>query len=359
MFLLFARTERGESVISLDQLSNAIHGAGFDAFAIMPATPLERFLPILEEAQAENRYPDFAHPDLKKRINPQALQPSAQSIISLAVAYYTGNAGPTPPLHGTISRSAWGRDYHKVLDERMDKVVHFLREHCGANECTKAVDTSFLVDRALAIEGGLGYPGSNCAVYVPPFGSWVFLGEILVDVDLPPTKKEGQDRWSCPIECDACIRACPTQALIAPGKIKPQRCLSYLTQTSSFPEEFREKLGTRLWGCDTCQQACPINRQVEPVSDPDFEPLVGPHVPLLSLLTMDKNEFAESFGQTSIAWRGKNILQRNACIVLGNQGNPEALDILEKTAHNHPSLAVQEAALWAITKIKRKQTNPH
>ena len=352
MFLLFARTGRGESVISLDQLSNAIHAAGFNAFAIMPATPLEKLLPILEEAQAEKRYPAFAHPDLEKRINPQTLQPSAQSIISLAAAYYTGDPGPTPPLHGTISRSAWGRDYHRVLDERMDKVVHFLREHCGAHECTKAVDTSFLVDRALAVEAGLGYPGSNCAVYVPPFGSWVFLSEILVDVELPPTKKEGQDGWSCPIECDACIRACPTQALIAPGKIKPQRCLSYLTQTSSFPEEFREKLGTRLWGCDTCQQACPINRQVEPISDPNFEPLVGPHVPLLPLLAMDKQEFEATFGQTSIAWRGKNVLQRNACIVLGNQRDPRALGPLQETVQNHPSPAVRAGALWAIEKIR-------
>lgn len=355
MFLLFVRSERGESVIFFDQLSDAIHAAGFDAFAIMPATPLEKFLSVLKEARAEKRYPAFAHQDLEKRINPQAFQPSARSIISLAVSYYTGDPGPTPTLHGTVSRSAWGRDYHKVLGERMDRVIHFLREHCGAQKCTKAVDTSFLVDRAIAVESGLGYPGSNCAVYVPPFGSWVFLGEILVDVELPITKSPWDDHWSHPINCDACVRACPTQALFAPGKIKPQRCLSYLTQmTGPIPEEFREKLGTRLWGCDTCQKACPINRKIGPVSDQDFDPLVGPHVPLLPLLAMDKKEFEETYGQTSMAWRGKNVLQRNACVVLGNQGDPRALDSLEGTARNHPSPTVREAAQWATDKIQRR-----
>ena len=169
--------------MNFQRLTAAIYEAGFDAFAIMPAKPVTSMLPILREAQEKNRYPDFADPDISRRLDPRNLQKSARSIISLAVSYNTGSATATPPLHGLISRSACGLDYHRVLGERMDRVIAYLKKHCGATECTKAVDTSFLIDRALAVEAGLGYPGSNCAVYVPPFGSWVFLGEILVDVD--------------------------------------------------------------------------------------------------------------------------------------------------------------------------------
>lgn len=310
-------------------------------------------LPILREAQEKNRYPDFADPDISRRLDPRNLQKSARSIISLAVSYNTGSATATPPLHGLISRSACGLDYHRVLGERMDRVIAYLKKHCGATECTKAVDTSFLIDRALAVEAGLGYPGSNCAVYVPPFGSWVFLGEILVDVDLPATKRKNEDNWSCPVDCDRCIRACPTNALLAPGKIRPQRCISYLTQMSgSIPPELRGSIGDRLWGCDVCQQVCPSNQGAPLSSHDEFSPVLDRHIALLPFLDFTKKKFLEMFGSTSMAWRGKNIVQRNACIVLGNQRNPEALPALEKTALGHPSGVVREAAWWAVEKIK-------
>ena len=312
-------------------------------------------LPILREAQEENRYPDFVDPDISKRIDPQNLQESAQSIISLAVSYATGDPGPAPALHGTISRSAWGLDYHRILEERMDKVINYLKEHIGAAECTKAVDTSFLIDRALAVQAGLGYPGSNCAVYVPPFGSWVFLGEILVDVELPPTQTKEQGNWFCPVKCDLCVKVCPTGALFAPGKIKPQRCISYLTQVSGpIPLEFRDRIANKLWGCDLCQQVCPINEEARLSRHEEFRPVIGPHVDLVPLLGVKKREFLERFGQTSIAWRGKNVIQRNACIILGNQRNPEALPVLEKTAREHPSTTVQDAASWAVRKIRAR-----
>lgn len=351
--LLFFYRKGEETLPSQKGLSEVILQAGFDAFAIIPAAPLWEMLPVLEQAQVENRYPDFVDPNIQKRIDPRNLQKTAQSVISLAVSYNTGNPGIAPPLSGTVSRSAWGLDYHNVLDERMDKVISYLQEKYGAAECTKAVDTSFLIDRALAVESGLGYPGSNCAVYVPPFGSWVFLCEILVDIELPTTKKGTQDNWSCPVDCDLCIKACPTGALYEPGKIKPQRCISYLTQKSgSIPHEFRGKIKNRLWGCDTCQRACPRNRKAKLSTHQEFAPVIGPHIPLLPLLELTKKEFKASFGHTSMAWRGKNIVQRNACVVLGNQGNKEALDILKKTAREHPSQMVKDAATWAINKLE-------
>lgn len=339
--------------MNAQELQTAIYEAGFDAFTIMPARSVDSMLPKLREAQEENRYPDFVDPDISKRIDPKNLQRGAKSIISLAVSYATGDPGPNPTLHGTISRSAWGIDYHRILNERMDRIIDYLKEHVGAEECTKAVDTSFLIDRAIAVEAGLGYPGNNCAVYVPPFGSWVFLGEILVDVDLPPTKNKGQDNWSCPAKCDRCVRACPTGALFAPGKIKPQLCISYLTQMpGSIPLEFRDKIANALWGCDICQQVCPVNQEVRLSPHEEFQPIVGPHVDLRPLLDLTRKGFLEQFDRTSMAWRGKNVILRNACIILGNQRNPEALPILEKIAQKHPSTIVQDAASWAVRKIR-------
>lgn len=341
---------------SLKNLGTAIYQAGFDAFEIIPAAPVEKMLPILEEAQRERRCFPFVPPDPRARIEPRTLQKSARSIICLAVNYYTGEPGPAPALHGTISRSAWGKDYHLVLDEGMEQVISYLKLHYNAEECTKAADTSCLVDRALAIESGLGYPAANCSVYVPPFGSWVFLAEILVDAPLPYTKSEDRDNWSKPIECEACIKACPTAALLAPGKIDPQRCLSYLTQKSgAIPLEFREKLGNRLWGCDSCQAACPRNKAVPLSRCGDFLPLSSPHIDLIALLEMDRARFEKAFAQTSLAWRGKNVLQRNACIVLGNQRAAQAVPVLVKTSQEHASPIVREAARWATEKIKNQR----
>ncbi len=332
------------------QLGEVIREAGFDAFALMPARPVERMLPLLRQAQEEGRYPDFVEQDAAKRIDPKNLQGSAKTVLTLAVSYNSGDPGPTPPLHGTIARYAWGLDYHRVLPERMEQVISYLRQEHGARECTKAVDTTFLVDRALAVEAGLGFPGSNCAVYVPPFGSWVFLAELLVDVELPAfSPGPTQGGWACPANCDRCLRACPTGALLSPGRIKPQRCLSYLTQMSgSIPLEFRRKLGSRLWGCDTCQQVCPLNQQAPLTRHLEFAPLVGPHVPLLPLLELSGREFKEQFGHTALSWRGKNILQRNACLILGNRREEAALPALQKTAQRHPSPLVREAAAWAV-----------
>lgn len=334
------------------ELQQALWEAGFDAFAVMPAGPVERMLPVLQQALDEDRYPAFVERDVRRRIDPRNLQPSAKTVITLAVSYNIGQPQAAPPLHGAVSRYAWGLDYHRVLGERLDRVISHLRENWGARECTKAVDTTFLVDRALAVESGLGFPGSNCSVYVPPYGSWVFLGALLVDVELPQFRPEKAGSWSCPVECDLCIKACPTQALFAPGKIQPGRCLSYLTQMSgAIPAEYRRKLGSRLWGCDICQQACPLNKEAALTRHREFAPVVGPHVPLLTLLESSKGEFAEMFGPTPMGWRGKNILQRNACLILGNQGEKAALPVLEKTAQEHASPLVREAAAWAVEQL--------
>ena len=173
---------------SLHALGQAIYQAGFDAFATVPANPLQRMLPVLKQALLEERYPDFVDGDLEKRVDPRRLQSSAQTVITLAVSYNTGPPGSTPPLHGTISvlPGVWIITRPAGAHESSDRLSQ------GTPWCSAVHEGGgyqLLIDRALAVEAGLGYPGSNCAVYVPPFGSWVFLGEILVDIELPPTSR--------------------------------------------------------------------------------------------------------------------------------------------------------------------------
>ena len=261
----------------MEELRRAAYNAGFDGVGVTTAAPLQYMKPILKRAKEEGHYPDFVEQDVDRRINPRFVLKNAVSVIAVAVAYKTVDPGPTPPLHGTVSRSAWGLDYHRELDKRMDRLIPFLKDRYHVQTWFKAVDTSPLIDRAIAIEAGLGIPGDNCAVYVPPFGSWVFLGEILVDVPLPFSTPSPSPMKAC-VECEACIKACPTQALYAPGTIRPQRCISYLTQKSGqIPLEFREKIRNSLWGCDICQQACPQNRSAKTSRHPEFQPIVDPY----------------------------------------------------------------------------------
>lgn len=335
----------------MDKLRQAAWDARIDAIAVTHTRPQTDLQEFLHRAQEEGRYSQFAAPDIKGRTTPTTVLASAKSIITVAVAYKTVDPGPAPKLHGTISRSAWGLDYHQVLRQAMERLVPFLQTEYGVTEWYCGVDDTPLVERALSRQAGLAQIGPNCAAYVHPYGSWVFLGEILIDVELELSSQKPVGPL-CTACDERCVKACPTGALMSPGQIDASRCLSFLTQkTGSIPEEFRDRLGSRLWGCDTCQQVCPANRAAEQSRHSQFEPIVGPHFPLTDLLTMTKAQYYQVFGETSIAWRGKNVLQRNACIILGNQKAKEALPLLEEIQKEHPSPAVQEAAQWAIEKI--------
>jgi epoxyqueuosine reductase len=337
---------------SVDRLRQAAYRAGLDGIAVTHARPLTYIESFLREAQAEGRYAQFAHEDIGLRLDPKNVFHAAKSVISGAVAYKTVEPGPAAPLTGRISRSAWGKDYHKVVREALERLVPFLQAEYGVKQWHIAVDDTPLIERALAGQSKLAAIGANCAAYVPPFGSWVFLGEIVVDVELP-TFPETAPSLPCE-ECgERCVKACPTGALMAPGKIDAKRCLSFLTQkTGAIPPEFRKKLGNRLWGCDTCQEACPINQRAKRAPREEFSPIIGPHYPLLELLAMGKAQIAQAFGETSMAWRGKNVLQRNACLILGNQKAAAALPVLKDTADHHPSPTVREAAAWAVAEIE-------
>ncbi len=334
----------------MDRLFAQAAKLGLDSVAVTHPGQFTEFLPKLEALKAKKLYPDFVEQDLNIRINPKAVLPSAKAIISAAVAYKT-ETPKLEPKSGLISRYAWGKDYHLVLTERLEALAQWIQANFGATEYAVCVDTKPTIDRAIFLRAGHGWLGKNCCVYLPKRGSWIFLGSILVDVELPATNPQPAPSTSPCENCDLCIKACPTGALFAPYQINPYICISYLTQMKGMiPLELREKIGVKLWGCDNCQQVCPENQRALLCSHEEFAPLEGPSIPVIPLLNITNREFKHRFGQTPMGWRGRGIIQRNAAIVCGNLKLTEAASEL-KIALEDPKPVVRGTAAWALGKI--------
>ncbi len=310
-------------------------------------------------AQQELGYASgFEEPDIEKRVDPTLVVPKARSIISIALAYPSklkdAPKSTKEDRRGIFCRASWGQDYHTVLRDRLQKLEAFIKEKVPAAILQSMVDTGELSDRAVAERAGIGWSGKNCAIITPEFGSYVYLGEMITDIPFPPDK---------PIEdgcgtCNKCVDACPTGALITGGQLNSQRCIAFLTQTKGFlAEEFRSKLGNRLYGCDTCQTVCPENKGKDFHFHPEMEPdpeLAKPK--LKPLLTMSNREFKEKFGHVSGSWRGKKPIQRNAIIALAHFKDQTAVPDLIELIKNDVRPVIRGTAAWALGKIGDKET---
>ncbi|WP_438444809.1 tRNA epoxyqueuosine(34) reductase QueG [Gorillibacterium sp. sgz5001074] len=335
------------------ELLQALPALGIDKLGVTTAEPFWELRERLLAHRKAGRESGFEEPDLDKRVNPELHLAGARSILSVAVAY--PSKLPDPPrsepgaYRGILARSAWGRDYHHVLRDRLERLEAFLRERVPDARIVSMVDTGALSDRAVAVRAGIGWSGKNCAVITPEFGSWVYLGEMITDLPLPPDPPVVDGCGDCTL----CIDACPTGALVGPGQLDAKRCVSFLTQTKEIiPEEFREKLGNRLYGCDTCQQVCPKNRGLnhthhrELVPDPEqAKPL------LLPILDMSNKEFKAFFGSSAAAWRGKKPLQRNAVLALGHFRDRSALPRLALVLAEDERPELRATAAWSIGRI--------
>ena len=211
------------------------------------------------------------------------------------------------------------------------------------------VDTGELSDRAVAERAGIGFSGKNTLIITPEYGSFVYLGELITNIPFVP---------DTPIEdncgdCTLCLDACPTGALVQEGQLNAQKCLAFLTQTKDdLPEAFRSKIGTRIYGCDTCQAVCPRNKQVDFHLHAEFEPEPEVAKPALKpMLRMSNREFKEKFGHVSGFWRGKKPLQRNAIIALAHYKDETAVEELETVMKEDPRPVIRGTAAWALGKI--------
>ncbi|PKR78222.1 tRNA epoxyqueuosine(34) reductase QueG [Halalkalibacillus sediminis] len=300
----------------------------------------------------------FEKGSVEERTTPSELMPKARSIISIALAYPSKMKGAPKSTkqepRGVFARASWGQDYHDVLREKLRLLGEFLQEKVDGVAYKAMVDTGELHDRAVAERAGVGFVGKNCALITEDYGSYVYLGELITNIPFQPDEpiEEGCG------DCNICVDTCPTGALVQGGQLNAQRCIAYLTLTKGFLEdEFRTKIGNRVYGCDTCQVVCPKNKSKDFHLHPEMEPdpeLVKPK--LQPLLKISNREFKEKYGYMSGSWRGKKPIQRNAIIALAHYKNEDSVDDLADLMNNDPRPVIRGTAAWAIGKIGRSDS---
>ncbi len=321
---------------------------GMDICRFTDASPLKNIKDYLICRQENNRMTEFEEKNIDLRIDPRLTLPSCKSIIVLGVSYNVDySEKPDYRLKGKLSKSSWGIDYHRVLREKIELLIGEIKK-IEEFQYKYFVDTGPLVDRELAVRAGVGYYGKNNLVINDDYGSFIFLGHILTDLDLDPSERVEN---KCG-DCDLCLKACPTGALEAPYRVNPKKCISYLTQTKdNIPEELRRKMGIKLYGCDTCQLVCPKNKGIRKSCHEDFIPTITRgYMDLEELLQMSNRQFKEKYGHMAGSWRGKNTLKRNALIALANMKKEENIKlILPLLKDDNPM--IREYAQWAIENI--------
>ncbi|MDE3838053.1 tRNA epoxyqueuosine(34) reductase QueG [Bacillus methanolicus] len=326
---------------------------GIDKIGFTSASPFTEMKNRLRIQQELNYQSGFEEPDIEKRVTPSLLMDSPQSIISIALAYPSKMkervVAKKGERRGIFCRASWGTDYHFILKDRLKKLEEFIAEKVPGAQLKSMVDTGELVDRAVAQRAGIGWSGKNCSIITPEFGSYVYLGEMITNIPFEPDTPM-EDRCG---SCNKCVEACPTGALVQGGQLNAKRCIAFLTQTKDFlPEEFREKLGNRLYGCDTCQTVCPENKGKDFHLHPEMEPDPEIAKPLLKpLLHISNREFKEKYGHVSGSWRGKKPIQRNAIIALAHFKDETAISDLVKVLNEDPRPVIRGTAAWALGKI--------
>ncbi len=290
------------------------------------------------------------------RKTPQNLLSGCQTVICLGLAYR-----PNPPKYseyenpvGRIAAYATYPDYHELIRTKLEQLASFLKLLAPNSQVLVCVDTSPLLEKTYAQAAGLGWIGRNSLLSHPYYGSWMLIGELLTDLELEPDAPLGENICK---DCQRCQMACPTKALLPNKGVNAQRCLSYLSieHRGPIPMEFREKLGTRLFGCDTCQIVCPLNsKDIEP--NPVFKPVLDADQDLISILKMDAQAFKAAFKGTPVLRAKLEGLKRNAALCLGNSGEAKVLPILKRLQREESNPVVSEALQWAIHHLEQQNS---
>ncbi len=325
-----------------------------DCIGFTSAESFKKIKPILEERGKKGYLSGFEEKDLQKRIEPKEIFADAQSIISIGLSYNQELDKPNHgELYGKITKSSWGRDYHQVLQEKMKELMDCIEREIAPVEYKIFVDTGPLVDREVAYRAGLGSFGKNNFIIHPQFGSWFFIGNVLVDFKIEEDFPIEEDICD---SCDLCIKACPTKALKGAYQFNARKCISYLTQKKELlSEEERKSIGMNIYGCDICQLACPKNKKAKSSNHQSFQPdpdLAFPRIQ--KLLNMTNREFKEDFEPIAAAWRGKKVLQRNAMIALGNSKDPRAVPILQECLKD-PRWDIRLYTIWALSQFGEEE----
>ncbi|MBM3942775.1 MAG: tRNA epoxyqueuosine(34) reductase QueG [SAR202 cluster bacterium] len=327
---------------------------GFDLAGITSAQEFDRDGAVALERIRDGRMsglPWYTEARVQRGMRPQELLPGARSIICLGLNYYPpDNLEESPQeLTGRVARYARGRDYHALMKRRMRAYVTGLAQRLGMAVAARwYVDDGPMLDRAAAARAGLGWFGKNTNILTSSHGSWVLLGQVVADLELTP---DAASRKSCGA-CTRCIPACPTGAIVAPYVVDNTRCISYLTIESRgpIPRELRPLMQDWVFGCDLCQEVCPVNRKAQPTGEPAFGRKDLALLDLINLLALTEEEFRQRFQGTPIM-RAKRVgMQRNACVALGNSRSTDAVPVLSCALDSAEPL-VRGHAAWALGRI--------
>jgi epoxyqueuosine reductase len=292
---------------------------GFEKVGIVPAQPLDAERARLDQ-WLEHGYQgqmSWMARDPEMRTDPRKLFPSARSVVVVAQNYYTPATHANNPASGKVSRYAWGDDYHEVIGAKLRSLLSWIQEEVPDAAGKVCVDIQPMMDKAWAVRAGLGWIGKHTNLITPEYGSWVFIGELLLNVDLEYDQQPVEDHCGT---CTLCIDACPTQAITEPYVVDSTKCISYATielRDDEIPTEVSEKLEGWFYGCDICQDVCPWNRFEQVTDELRFQPRAGNvNADLTEVLEMSAETYATHFRGSAMKRAKLSGLQRNARTLL-------------------------------------------
>lgn len=335
---------------------------------------MKYLIPLLEKRRKNKHFCEFEEYDIEKRIDANKVLDNCKSIICAVFPYASGYKIPYSYGSGNISVSSYGLDYHKYVYNKLECLAHNIQKKLCFNYKI-CVDTSPLLDRAVCVNAGLGFIGKNNMFINNKYGSFVFLGYILTDLDMnidcssvdqdkdviknktiDDLLKMGSYKKTYNTECkdcNICVKMCPNHAIMGDGTINAKRCVSYLTQTKEYIDiEYRKAMGHQIYGCDICQYYCPKNNHVlKSKLINNYDELL---VNLKDIMTMTNKEFKIKYSTIAGSWRGKNIWKRNAIIASANYKMKEMYNIISTILFGDNEM-LKLYAMWALLEINKEK----
>ena len=347
-------------MLSSKNVKMSAYAMGFDLVSVSSAEPLEedrkRYVEWKEKGYAGDL--KYMVREAPRRWAPQDLLPGAKSVVTFAVNFFSGakRVGPKRGF-GRVARYDWGKHYNLVIKERLQAWAKTLAGILGGPVNSNIlVDSGPLLERAFAGSSGMGFVGKNTLLISRKLGSFLFLSEVLTDVEIEPDRvTDGKSGDACG-PCTECIADCPTGALVAPRQLDARKCISYWTieNRGGIPEEMRPQIGDWIFGCDICQEVCPYNGIPRETRWKDFLPEAGagPYLSLVEVLRLkSEDDFKKRFQGTPVLRAKRSGLVRNACVVAANQKLEEAVPSLRELSQSDPDPVVASHASWALKQI--------
>ena len=320
---------------------------GFDKVGIVRASALEMERERLQEWLRRGFHGEmrWMERDPAERTDPRLLLPGARSVVVVALNYYTPHEHADDPATGKISRYAWGDDYHEVVGSRLKSLLAWIKEQWPETEGKTCIDIQPMMDKAWGARAGLGWIGKHSNLITRDYGSWVFIGELLLNLELEYDTDRVEDHCG---SCTLCIDACPTNAITEAYVVDSNKCISYATielRAPEIPEVVATNMDGWLYGCDVCQDVCPWNRFEKPTGEERFEPRPGSRAPRLTdIIDLTPEAYSERFRRSAIKRAKLAGLKRNARALLEHARDTESAAHATADSRDASSLISRETS---------------